>query len=123
MAAFLSARAPAGCRTLRSPATRHAPQRRAAARASQSNDAGDSRLATFTPPTPQRFRVDPAKLQDLATSAAGFLFRGTSGALAAGYAVSSVDDDPAVYAVLRAGGKMSRESSVVSSYARPKLPL
>ena len=63
------------------------------------------------------------QLLDTAACAAGFLFRGTSGALAAGYAVSAVDDAPGVYAVGRAGGKMSRETSVVSTFTRPVQPL
>ena len=57
------------------------------------------------------------------TSAAGFLTRGTSGALCSGYAVSIVDDKQEAYSVARFAGKMVQESSVVSTYPRPAKPL
>jgi hypothetical protein len=40
-------------------------------------------------PTPKTFQPDPRKVVDLARAAAGFLFRGTSGAVVAGYGAST----------------------------------
>jgi glutathione S-transferase len=60
----------------------------------------------------------------MATAAASFVFRGTSGAVAAGYAVKYEEDDGAAgYAVLRAGGKKTVESSIVATFPRPAQPL
>jgi len=40
-------------------------------------------------PTPKTFQPDPRKVVDLARAAAGFVFRGTSGAVVAGYGAST----------------------------------
>jgi len=94
--------------------------RRSAARTVPRAAAKDDWVA----PEPRRFYVRPDKLLDTASAAAGFLFRGTSGALTAGYSVKLLPDDGATgYAVARAGGRMTVESSGVSAWARPALPL
>jgi glutathione S-transferase len=64
------------------------------------------------------------QLKELATAAANFLFRGTSGAVTAGYKLSYADDDGASsYAVVRAGGKKTVETSLVATFPRPAAPL
>ena len=95
------------------------------------------------------FSVRPDKLLDTATAAAGFLFRGVSGAVVGGYGarwpraqvclrlarccppltavppgVALVDDDGSPgYTVARLGGKRTQESSSAAGWKRPALPL
>jgi glutathione S-transferase len=114
----LVARAPLS-RPLRAP--RRAP--RAPAAAAQGSGDGNASLSAFEAPTPKRFHVAEGALLPLATSAAGFLFRGTAGAVAAGYAIALADDEPGAYSVFRAGGKMVKETSAVASFPRPAQPL
>ena len=83
---------------------------------------------TFVPPEPKPFSVRPEKALETAQCAAGFLFRGTSGALVAGYTPSAEEvgaEAPTSYAgSLRAAGRGLRESStLVATWKRPAQPL
>jgi len=83
--------------------------------------------ADFVAPTPRRFSIAEGQFLDIATAAAGSVFRGTSGLAVAGWTVSVVPDAevPAdAYAFTRGvAGRTPLEKSTVGSWPRPALPL